>query len=38
MLWSHKLANSAVKLLEKERGSEAGSDLRHFTMPKARRR
>jgi hypothetical protein len=38
MLWSHTLANSAVKLLEKERGSEAGSDLRHFTMPKPRRR
>ena len=38
MLWSHTLANSAVKLLEKERGSEAGSDLRHFTMPKPHRR
>ena len=38
MLWSHTLANSAVKLLEKERGSEAGSDLRHFTMLKPRRR
>ena len=40
MLWSHTLASSAVKLLEKEERAlkPEGSDLHHFILPETRRR